>query len=314
MRIAAAAIARRAMSAPAPPRRKRTAPRAPPMPTAATGFPASSSAWAPSRLGRAATQSGAPARVTGTAATSTATTAPALVCRPIATATATAVVQAAACRAGLSRCASALPAIRVTDPRPAPLRIASTAVAAPVPLRVDCVRRSPTAAAGRAAMPGRVCETVSGAGVGETPRETAALSPRPHAHSRSRRASPEKIPSRAQPGLGVVPDPCARSDQGSREARGTPPGAGPALEGDGGGFSGASFERAERACPARGPPLGERRRLRAGSPLTADCEAVPRPRAIFLSWCEDLGLKPLPAEPATVAAYLAARADAGPRC
>jgi hypothetical protein len=33
--------------------------------------------------------------------------------------------------------------------------------------------------------------------------------------------------------------------------------------------------------------------------------------AIFVSWCNDQGLKSLPAEPATVAAYLAARADAG---
>ena len=35
--------------------------------------------------------------------------------------------------------------------------------------------------------------------------------------------------------------------------------------------------------------------------------------AIFVAWCKDQGLRPLPAEPATVAAYLAARADAGRR-
>ena len=35
--------------------------------------------------------------------------------------------------------------------------------------------------------------------------------------------------------------------------------------------------------------------------------------AIFVAWCKDQGLRPLPAEPETVAAYLAARADAGRR-
>jgi integrase len=35
--------------------------------------------------------------------------------------------------------------------------------------------------------------------------------------------------------------------------------------------------------------------------------------AIFAAWCEDQGFESLPAEPATVAAYLAARADAGRR-
>ncbi len=35
--------------------------------------------------------------------------------------------------------------------------------------------------------------------------------------------------------------------------------------------------------------------------------------AIFTAWCDDQGLKPLPAEPATVAAFIAARADAGRR-
>jgi integrase len=35
--------------------------------------------------------------------------------------------------------------------------------------------------------------------------------------------------------------------------------------------------------------------------------------AIFTAWCDDHGLKPLPAEPATVCAFMAARADAGRR-
>jgi integrase len=35
--------------------------------------------------------------------------------------------------------------------------------------------------------------------------------------------------------------------------------------------------------------------------------------AIFTTWCEGQGVRPLPAEPATVAAFMAARADAGRR-
>jgi integrase len=66
-------------------------------------------------------------------------------------------------------------------------------------------------------------------------------------------------------------------------------------------------------APPRAPPLESARSYASDARSKPTVKRYRAAWAIFTAWCDDQGLAPLPAEPATVAAFMAARADAGRR-